>query len=347
MLFTKFALMGENLSKYDRDWPVTFETDPNSPGAQAVKAYLKENFLNPASGSGSTMEKFRAKRDRFEANGLSGDFGVEFKEDIAEFAGQSVTGEWALAKGANPDRRILYIHGGAFTVGSAVSHRAITSNLSKRTGCAVFAPNYRLMPENGRLASVEDCQYVYRWIVGNGPNGASEVEKLAVMGDSAGGNLTLVMSAWARDNGVRPADAIVGLSALTDSVYTSPSIRNNFETDLMLQPLVGPLLKIPTPVLAWLSWSKLKVKPKDPTISPVRGKLAGLPPTLLQASAHEMVFDDSVRYVAKAQKAGTDATLQSWSHVCHVWHMFDKMLPEASQALDEITIFLKKHGVHN
>jgi len=345
MLITKFGLMGKSLRKYDRDWPVTFETDPNSEGTQAVKAYLIENFLKPAGGGGSTMDKLRAKRDRFESNGLSRDFGVTFKDDVAEFAGQKVTGEWTLAKGANPDRRILYIHGGAFTVGSAISHRAITSNLSKKTGCAVFAPNYRLMPENGRLASVEDCQYTYRWIVGNGPDGPGEVEKLAIIGDSAGGNLTLVMSAWARDNNVRAADSIVGISAATDSVYTSPSIRGNFETDLMLQPLVKPLMKIPVPVLAWLSWSKLKVRPKDPIISPVRGDLSGLPPTLLHASAHEMVFDDSVRYVAKAQESGTDATLQSWSHLCHVWHIFDEMLPEAHQALDEIAEFLAKQGV--
>lgn len=345
MLFTKFGLMGKSLSKYDRDWPVTFQTDPHSDGAKAVEAYLIENFLKPAGGGGSAMDKLRAKRERFESNGLTRKFDVLFKDDIAEFAGQRVAGEWTLAKGANPDKRILYIHGGAFTVGSAISHRAITSNLSKKTGCAVFAPNYRLMPENSRLASVEDCQYVYRWIVGNGPEGPGEVDKFAIMGDSAGGNLTLVMSSWARDNGVRAADAIVGISALTDSVYTSPSLRNNFETDLMLQPLVGPALKIPTPVLAWLSWSKLKVRPKDPAISPVRGDLSNLPPTLLQASAHEMVFDDSVRYVAKAQESGTDAKLQSWSHLCHVWHIFDDMLPEAHQALDEITDFLGEHGV--
>lgn len=346
MLFTKFALMGKNLSRYDRDWPPTFETDPKSEGQQAVKNYLIENFLAPASGGGSMMEKLQTKRDRFESTGLNRKFDAKFKEDNAHFAGQTIPGEWTLAKNAHPDRRILYIHGGAFTVGSAISHRAITTNLSKKTGCAVFAPNYRLMPENGRLASVEDCQIAYRWICGNGPDGPSEIEKLAVIGDSAGGNLTLVMAQWARDNQARPADAIVGISALTDSVYTSPSIRENFETDIMLQPLVKPLMKIPTPVLAWISWTKLKIKPKDPIISPVRGDLSGLPPTLLHASSHEMVYDDSVRYVVKAKEQGGDATLQSWSHLCHVWHIFDEMLPEAHQALDEIRAFLKNHGVN-
>ncbi len=345
MLFTKFALMGKNLSKYDRNWPVTFETDPNSEGAEAVKAYLIENFLKPASSGGSAMDKLRAKRERFERNGHNRDFGVEFRGDVVEFAGQNVSGEWAIAKGAHPDRRILYLHGGAFTVGSAISHRSITSNLSKKTGCSVFAPNYRLMPENRRIDGIEDCQYAYRWIIGNGPNGPGDLEKLAIIGDSAGGNLTLVMSQWARDNDVRAADAIVGISAATDSVFTSPSIKNNFETDIMLQPLVKPLMKVPLPVLAWLSWSNLKIKPKDPIVSPLRGDLSNLPPTLLHASAHEMVFDDSVRYVAKAQESGTVATLQSWSHLCHVWHIFDEMLPEAHAALDEIARFLAQYGL--
>jgi len=69
MLFTKFGLMGRSLSKYDRDWPVTFETDPESDGAKAVKAYLLENFVKPASDGGSMMDKLRAKRTRFESNG--------------------------------------------------------------------------------------------------------------------------------------------------------------------------------------------------------------------------------------------------------------------------------------
>ncbi len=345
MLFTKFALMGKNLSKYDRNWPATFETDPNSDGAKAVKAYLIENFIKPASGSGTMAEKLAAKRDRFERNGLTRKFDAKFHDDVAEFGGKSVTGEWTIAKGADPNKRILYIHGGAFTVGSAISHRAITSNLSIKTGCSVFAPNYRLMPENPRMASIEDCRTAYRWILTNGPNGPEKAEKLAVAGDSAGGNLTLVTAQWARDTGIRQADAIVGISPATDSTLESPSVKRNFETDFMLKPLVAPLLKIPRPVLVWLSWQQLKIRPSHPLVSPLRGDLSGLPPTLLHASTAEMIYDDSARYVAKAKDQGGDATLQSWSHMCHVWHIFDEMLPEAHHALDEIAAFLKQHGV--
>jgi len=222
---------------------------------------------------------------------------------------------------------------------------ALSAIEHKRTGCAVFAPNYRLMPENDRIASVKDCKAAYHWILGNGPDGPGEAEKLAIIGDSAGGNLTLTMAQWARDNGVKPADAIVGLSPATDSTFSSPSIKRNFGTDLMLRPLAAPLLKIPKPVLALLSWKQLKIRPAHPVVSPLRGNLADLPPTLLQVSFQEMMFDDSARYVTKAKSQGGDATLQSWSHMCHVWHIFDELLPEADQAFDEITAFLKTHGV--
>jgi len=345
MLFTKFGLMGASLSKYDRDWSATFEADPNSEGAKAVEAYLYENFIKPASGTGSERDKLSSKRERFDSAGLSRKFDAEFKPDVAEFGGLEVTGEWTVVKDANPDKRILYIHGGAFTVGSAISHRAITTNLARKTGCAVFAPNYRLMPENDRIASVEDCRAAYQWILNNGPDGPAKSDKLAIIGDSAGGNLTLVMAQWARDNNIEPADAIVGISPATDSTYASPSIKRNYETDIMLRPLAAPLVKIPRPVLVWFVWKQLKIRPTRAVVSPLRGNLANLPPTLLHASTHEMIFDDSARYVAKAQSQGSDATLQSWSHMCHVWHIFDEMLPEAHQALDEIASFLDRHGV--
>ena len=161
--------------------------------------------------------------------------------------GVSVKGEWTTSKNTDPDRRILYVHGGAFTVGSAVSHRAIIYNIVERTGCAVFAPNYRLMPENKRMASIIDTQTAYKWILENGPNGPAKAAKIAVAGDSAGGNLTLMLSNWTRDTGLRAPDAIVALSPATDSTFESPSLKSNFETDTMLKPLVGPLLKIPRP----------------------------------------------------------------------------------------------------
>ena len=342
---TKFHLSGEDLSQYDMDAQVTFHPEKNSDGAKAVAAYLEENFIKPAKAKGTRREKLLAKRKRFEQAGLSREFDCDFTPATARVGDISVDGEWVEAEGADPDKRILYLHGGAHTVGSAISHRAITTNIAERTGCSVFAANYRLMPENSRLAGVEDCRVAYRWILENGPAGAASVDKFAIAGDSAGGNLTLSTINWVRDTGLRAADAVVAISPSVDGTCTSPSIRGNFETDLMLKPLVAGMLKIPRPALLWVFWSMNKVSPASPVISPIFADLSGLPPTLLHVSAAEMLYDDAKRYVAKARSQDSPATLQSWAHMAHVFHAFDRMLPEAHQAFDEIAKFLKTHGV--
>lgn len=335
--FTRYYLRGAPLDRWDDNIPTTFDTPEPSREMHGVNEFLANQFTEG--------ESLKAKRERFENTGLGRDFGCEFKDDTATFGGVSVPGEWTLAEGADPNRRILYLHGGAFTVGSPVSHRPVTSNLAKRTGCAVFAPDYRLMPENPRSASIIDSQASYRWLLENGPNGAANAEKIAVAGDSAGGNLTLMLSNWTRNTGTRAPDAVVGISPATDGAATSPSIRGNFETDVMLKPLIGPMLKVPHDILLVAMWRRLGMAPSHTAVSPVHDKLHDLPPTLIHVSTAEMLYDDAKRYTNKAKAAGSPVTMQSWSHLCHVWHIFDNMLPEAHHAFDEIADFLREHGV--
>jgi acetyl esterase/lipase len=333
-------LKGPNLAQYDEDIPVTYECDPNSEGLQKINTYLYENFAKPAEGS-ARGEPIKAKRARFDEGGLNRDFPSTFTPlEIG-----NMTGEWVTAKKSNPDKRILYIHGGAFTVGSALSHRSVTSQLAEITGASVCAINYRLLPENARKAGIEDCREAYRWILENGPKGKSDVKKLAVMGDSAGGNLTLSLIQWVRDTGLRPADAVVPLSPLIDSTFSGPSIRSNLDSDRMLKPMIGQVARIPKTVLLWGTWKETGYAPSSPEISPIFGDLSDLPPTLIQASSTEILYDDARRYTAKARRAGNDITLQTWSHMPHVFQAFDTMLPEATDAMKLIAKFLKKHGV--
>ncbi|MCF6275804.1 MAG: alpha/beta hydrolase, partial [Robiginitomaculum sp.] len=173
---TRF-LKGENLSKYDEDIPVTFECDPDSAGLKTMNEYLYENFEKPAKGH-SGGEPITTKRERFEQGGLTRDFPKVTFTPLSIPAGQNssgemgdIGGEWVTTKKSDPDKRILYIHGGAFTVGSCVSHRPLTSKLAELTGASVCAINYRLMPEHKRMASVKDSRTAYKWILENGPDG--------------------------------------------------------------------------------------------------------------------------------------------------------------------------------
>lgn len=251
-----------------------------------------------------------------------------------------VPGEWVLAPGADPSRRTLYIHGGAFVMGSPKSHRTLTSRFAELTGGAVLAIDYRLMPEHPRRAGIEDCRSAYRWLLQHGPDGAQPATAVFVAGDSAGGNLALSLINWVRDQGLRAPDAVVALSPLTDATLSSPSLRNNVRTDPMLGPLFGKMALVPQTLLLWFGWLQTRIKPNDPVISPVRGDLSRLPPVLLQASEGEMLFDDSQRYVNRAQKAGSPVRLQRWNHMVHVWQIFNPELPEAREALAEIGRFL-------
>ena len=172
-------------------------------------------------------EPLERKRKRFDDTGTSRDFPkVTFTPLSVPTRAGEIGGEWVLAKNADPDKRILYIHGGAFTVGSALSHRAITAKLAELTDASVCAINYRLMPEHARNAGIEDCRDTYKWILENGPDGPFSVNKLCVSGDSAGGiNLTLSLIQWARNKKLRAADAAIPLSPLIDSTFSGPSIK--------------------------------------------------------------------------------------------------------------------------
>jgi len=307
----------------------------------------------PSAGHGQAEDDIRAMGDQ--VRGLSQkqrlQFAREFMEQIPEgrefdcefrpVDAGGLTAEWVLAPGADPARRVLYIHGGAFIAGSPNSHRTITSRWSEVSGAAVLAIDYRLMPEHRRAAGIEDCRTAYRWILENGPDAAAPPQWLYVSGDSAGGNLSLSLAAWVRDIGLRSPDGVIGLSPLTDSTYSGLSIRRNLKTDIMLGPLFGALMKIPRPILMWLFVLENRVRPVNPVVSPIFGDLSGLPPTLIQVSESEMLLDDARRYVNKARAAGSPVRLQSWAGLLHVWHIMNPEVPEALEAFEQIAAFVR------
>lgn len=265
---------------------------------------------------------------------------------VSRFIPAEVNGrpaEWVLAPGAAPHRRMLYIHGGGFIMGSPKSHRTITSKFSEVSSCAVLAVDYRLMPEHSHMDGLKDCRDAYRWILDNGPDGPHKAETIFVGGDSAGGNFCLSLVAWLRDKGMRLPDAVVALSPLTDLTVSGATIRSNEASDTMLKKVIGPLNRLPRFAQVWLMFLVHRMRPAGAVASPLFGDLSGLPPTLVQASEAEMLYDDARRYVFKARASGSPAILQTWADVVHVWQIFDPLLPQAREAWREIGKFLEAH----
>lgn len=343
-----------DLSQWDEPREAEFRSAPASKIHQGVVEY----YTQMMSGSGSkpksdskprkrkfSLKRIRAMTDESRKRLDKAGATAKINSAIVEAINPAVPGEWVVAPGADPDKRMLYIHGGAFRVGSPLSHRAITSKMSEVLGGAVFAVDYRLTPENSRLACVTDVRNAYVWLISNGPAGATPAKQLYVAGDSAGGNLTLGLLPWIRLWGYQKPTAAVAISPSTDSTAQSPSIKKNIKTDAMLKGVFGMLNKIPKPVFRVLGLAMNRTVAVDPRISPINYSLHDLPPTLVHASTAECLEDDARRWVNKARAAGSPARIQLWANMIHVWHAFISIdMPESIEAFEEIEKFFKEVG---
>lgn len=328
-------LRGSNLSHLDSE-PLTPAKHTPSPAQREALRMIRE--MNRAGKGLRGMKRLDAMRAFMD----SMSDGLELESEFRATYGSAPRGEWVLAPNANPARRILYIHGGAWMAGSPRSHRAITDRLSHLANACVFAVDYRLMPENRYRDGLRDCQAAYKWLLDNGPDGPATAEFMAVAGDSAGGNHTLSLIGWVKEHDLQQPDAAVALSPATDLTFTAPSLRNNVQTDPLLGPPFRPLTRLPLPLLWWGTFLLFRVSPSNPLLSPLRADLSGLPPTLIHVSDSEMLVDDARRYTNKARAAGSPVELRIWPGMFHVWHIFTPWLPEADEALEDIGDFLNR-----
>lgn len=335
LVFSYYYLRGADLSYLDTEGLPQPDRAPSEAHHEVVASLSKLLGASQGKRGRARLISMREQMDSISE-------GREFVSSFTPVSEGNIRGEWVVAPDADPARRILYIHGGAWLAGSPKSHRSITNKLSRVAGAAVFSVDYRLMPEHRRLDGIVDCRDAYRWILHNGPDGEGSPSLLVVGGDSAGGNLTLSLLAWVRDEGLRAPDAAIAFSPATDATMSSPSLRTNLATDPMLGPAFGYLTRYPQPLLWWVAWLTARMRPSNPDVSPLRGDLGGLPPLLVQVSEAEMLLDDARRYVHKAQLAGSPVELQSWPHMVHVWQVFTPELPEAEEAYERIAQFLQR-----
>ncbi len=238
--------------------------------------------------------------------------------------------EWIQPPQASHDKVILYFHGGGYVCGSCRGHRQHVAKFVKGSGVPALLFEYRLAPEHPYPAALDDALAAYRWLLDQG----IEPSHIVFAGDSAGGGLALATMLAAREEGTPlPAGAAV-LSPWTDLKCTGDSIRTKAKVDPF------------TPKGAWEVFSHYYTKGSDaghPWISPLYGDLAGLPPVLIAAGDHDGLFDDSTRFVDKAQRAGTDATLIVGEGLFHCYPVCAPMFPEATQAMDQICTFIATH----
>ena len=262
----------------------------------------------------------------------------QFDAQVEPIEVEGVPCEWIQAAGADPDRRLLYIHGGGWTAGSLDSHRPLSARISAATGCAVLAVDYRLAPENAFPAGLDDCIAAYQWLRANGPGGAAAATSLFIAGDSAGGNLTFCTMLACKQRGIPLPNAAVPLSAATDLTGSGETFQTRADVDPIIPPDPAALSMMET------IYCQGNAKLDDPLVSPLFGDLAGLPPLLIQVGDAEVLLSDSTRIAERAEAAGVDVTLEIWDDMPHVWQAFAGFLPEADEAIEHIGQFVRKHG---
>ena len=242
-----------------------------------------------------------------------------------------VPAEWVVAENADPDRVILYLHGGGYVIGSINTHRELGSRLSRAAAARVLLIDYRLAPEHPHPAAVDDAVAAYRWLLSQGVNPS----RMAIGGDSAGGGLTVATLVAVRDAGLPLPAAGVCLSPWVDLEGIGESMTTKAAADPMVQR--DGLLKMAAAYLAGQN-------PRTPLASPLYADLSGLPPLLIQVGTAETLLDDSTRLAERARKSGVQVTLEPWEDMIHVWQAFASLLPEGRQAIDRIGEFVKHNA---
>ena len=243
---------------------------------------------------------------------------------------EGIPAEWVIAPNAVEDRVFLYLHGGAYIMGSCNTHRYLASKLSRSTAARVIVPEYRLAPEHPFPAAIEDAVKVYRWLISSGIT----PDKIIIGGDSAGGGLTLATLLSLKDEDeALPALAVL-LSPWTDMEGTGESM----ETRAAVDPWLSPDASRATPALYIRD-----VDPRHPLVSPIYADLSGLPSMLVHVGNDEILLSDSARLVERARAAGVEVNFKVWEEMWHVFQTF--AIPEGQQAIDEIGEFVEKHLV--
>jgi acetyl esterase/lipase len=236
-------------------------------------------------------------------------------------------------KGYDPskdDRAVLYFFGGSYVMGSPLEDLAISARLAQSLGLKIYAPYYRLAPEHPFPAALDDGVAVYKALAGTFSPG-----NLAVVGESAGGNLAVVTTLRARDEGLQLPSAVAVMSPWADLTLSSES----FQTHRGLDPTFAADNDGVSEAEAYGGGRDLT----EPLISPVYAEnWTKFPPTLITTGTRDLLMSDSARLSTVLRRAGVEVSLNLWEGMWHVFEYYPE-IPEGQQSLEEIARFLARH----
>lgn len=230
--------------------------------------------------------------------------------------------------GARSDRTVLYLHGGAYALGSARTGVGLASEVGRRAGARAYSVDYRLAPEHPYPAAVEDCVAAYGALLDSGV----ESSRIAVVGESAGAGLVAATLVGLKGAGLAQPACAALISPWADLTLTDPMLEAKAAVD---------------PVLTAAGLHRRRAEYVEEAdaraASPVYADLTGVAPMLILAGTHEILVGDSLRLARRAAECDVRVDLQIWPGAPHVFPGFAAMLDEGAEALDSLGRFLDGH----
>jgi acetyl esterase/lipase len=202
--------------------------------------------------------------------------------------------------------------------------------LAAETGLPVYSIDYRLAPEHRFPAAPEDCFAAYKALVEQFPQSG-----IALIGESAGGNLVLVTALMAKDRGIKPPACVIAYSPATDTAEDHPSRLANKDTDLIIPPDVAALVRS--------IYINDNDDPHNPYISPLYGDFNDFPPLRIVVDKSEVLYDDSRLLAEKALAAGVAVEYSEFDDAFHSFPATGRITPEGTQVLAETAAFIRKY----
>jgi len=221
---------------------------------------------------------------------------------------------------------MVFVHGGGWVFGDLESHDHVCRSLAHEAGCLVLAVDYRLAPEDPFPAGLEDCMAALDWAAANASSLGADPARLAVGGDSAGGNLSAVMAQQARVRGGPDVVFQLLLYPATDFVADNDSLRENADGFLLTKEAIDRFAGLYVPE---------DQDRRDPRISPIYGALAGLPAAHVITAEFDPLRDEGAAYAQAMSAAGVDVTYAMHAGMVHGFMRMGAIVDDANSAIRE------------
>ncbi|PYO11110.1 MAG: hypothetical protein DMD75_11615 [Candidatus Rokuibacteriota bacterium] len=249
-------------------------------------------------------------------------------------AGEIPARVYSASAAKTPQPTVAYFHGGGWVQGDLETHHGLCARLAKHAGVLVVAVDYRLAPEHKFPAAVEDCLAAYRWLRTKGRDVGADLSRVAVAGDSAGGNLSAVVSQLA---------ASAGVPAPTCQVLIYPAVDFSLETSSHRELADGHV--IPRDRILWYMEQYLKsdADKSDRRASPLRApSLEGQPPAMIVTAGFDPLRDEGRAYGDRLRDAGVDVVYREYPGQIHAFVSLTKAIPQGMACTLEIAQYLRQ-----